>query len=90
MLMADGVDALPALRPHQKQTVHASATGAMAILAAGETKLQSRGVEPIAAGLTPGFEADEPWLVVDICRIKLSWPPVPEGMPLTSERIPRS
>ena len=85
MLMADEVDALPALRPHQKQAVHCflAQTGAMAMLAAGESEPPG---EPerwaeLLRGLTPGFENDEPWCLVvdDLSKPAFMQPPVPEG-----------
>lgn len=70
LLMADEVDALPALRPHQKQAVHCflAQTGAMAMLAAGESDppRQPQRWAELLRDLTPGFLNDEPWcLIVD-------------------------
>src|SRR5947209_5032299 len=70
LLMTDDVEALPAMRPHQKQAVHSflAQTGAMAMLAAGESEAPRRTERwaELLRGLTPGFEKDEPWcLVVD-------------------------
>src|SRR5690606_19377660 len=81
----DEVDALPALRPHQKQAVHCflAQTGAMALLAAGESTPPR---EPerwagLLRGLTPGFKNDEPWCLVvdDLSKPAFMQPPVPEG-----------
>jgi CRISPR system Cascade subunit CasA len=83
--MADEIDGLPALRPHQKQAVHCflAQTGAMAMLAAGMSGPPcepSRWAE-LLRNLTPGFENDEPWCLVadDLSKPAFMQPPVPEG-----------
>jgi CRISPR system Cascade subunit CasA len=85
LLIADEVDALPALRPHQKQAVHCffAQAGAMAMLAAGvsEPPREPERWAGLLRGLTPGFDSDEPWcLVVDsLSKPAFMQPPVPEG-----------
>ena len=69
-LMADQVDAFPALRPHQRHALHAclSQLGAMAMHKADMTEPPKDAAEwaDIIRGLTPDFYDDEPWhLVVD-------------------------
>lgn len=69
-LVADDVESLPAMRPHQWQAVHCFLVqvGALALLAGGMTE-PPRDVErwrALLRGLTPDFSGDEPWsLVVD-------------------------
>ena len=69
-LMADDVEAFPALRPHQRHAWHAFLVqlGAMSMHRAGITdppKEEAAWAEVIR-GLTPEFPDDEPWhLVVD-------------------------
>lgn len=85
LLMAGEIDGLRALRPHQKQAIHCflAQTGAMALLAAGETRAPTEPKTWTEAlrGLTPGFEADEPWhlVVEDLSKPAFMQPPVPEG-----------
>ncbi len=69
-LMADRVEAFPALRPHQRHSWHAFLVqlGAMAVREAGLAKLPDNADEwrRIIRGLTPEWPDDEPWqLVVD-------------------------
>ena len=67
-LMADRVDAFPALRPHQRHAWHAflSQLGALALHRAGlETPPCDPGRwEELLRGLTPDFTCDEPWHLV--------------------------
>lgn len=69
-LVCDDVDALPALRPHQRYPLHCflAQVGAMAMLVGGETEppLDEGRWCDLLRGLTPEFPGDEPWtLVVD-------------------------
>ncbi len=69
-LMADEVEAFPALRPHQRHAWHAFLVqlGAMAMHKAGESNPPLNPVTwtDLIRGLTPDFPDDEPWhLVVD-------------------------
>lgn len=84
-LMADQVESLPALRPHQKQALHCflAQLGAMALLMAGESEPPhdaDRWAE-LLRGLTPGFDNDEPWCLVvgDWTKPAFMQAPVPEG-----------
>ena len=83
--MSDDVESVLALRPHQKQALHAflAQVGAMALLSADETEPPVF-VEAWAAllrGLTPDFAHDEPWCLVvdDLSKPAFLQPPVPEG-----------
>ncbi len=80
-LMADNVEAFPALRPHQHHAWHALLVqlGAMAVHRAG---LSNPPDEPedwlrIIRGLTPDFPNDEPWQLVvdDITKPAFMQPP---------------
>lgn len=69
-LMADEVEAFPALRPHQRHAWHAFLVqlGAMAMHHSDRTKLpeDAAGWNELIRGLTAGYPDDEPWqLVVD-------------------------
>ncbi len=69
-LMADEVDAFPALRPHHRHTWHAFLVqlGVMAMHRAGVNAPPADPTEwaEIIRGLTPAYPDDEPWqLVVD-------------------------
>lgn len=85
MLVRDGIDALPALRPHQRYPMHCflAQVGAMAMLAAGESVLpRDEGRwRDLLRGLTPQFTDDEPWTLVvpDLSKPAFLQPPVPEG-----------
>jgi CRISPR system Cascade subunit CasA len=85
-LMADEVQDLPALRPHQRQPMHAflAQLGALALHRAGETKTpnETTAWTALLRGLTPDFANDEPWSLVvsDIAKPALLQPPIPEGM----------
>lgn len=84
-LMRDEVQALPALRPHQRFPLHCflAQVGAMAMLAAGEHALpRDEGRwRDLFRGLTPEFPNDEPWTLVvnDLSKPAFLQPPVPEG-----------
>ena len=70
VLMADEVDAFPALRPHQRHAWHAflAQLGAMSMHQAGmiEPPTGASQWTALLRGLTPDFPDDEPWhLVVD-------------------------
>lgn len=83
-LVADTVESLSALRPHQKQPLHCflAQVGALALLAGGETEppLDAARWQSLLRGLTPDFPNDEPWtLVVDkLLKPAFLQPPVPE------------
>src|SRR5688500_9318610 len=85
LLMADEVEALPALRPHQRQPLHCflAQVGAMALLAAGESEPPRDAARwtDLLRALAPGFEHDEPWSLVvdDLSKPAFMQPPVPEG-----------
>lgn len=85
LLMTDGVTAFPALRPHQKQPLHAFLVqvGALALIAAQRNSPPERADEwgALLRRLTPGFADDEPWSLVveDLSKPALLQPPVPEG-----------
>ena len=69
-LLADRVDAFPALRPHQRHAAHAFLVqlGAMALHRAGLEQPPADAAEwlELLRGLTPEWPGDEPWhLVVD-------------------------
>ena len=69
-LMADEVEAFPALRPHQRHAWHAflAQLGAMAMHRAGVSEPPTDATEwaGLIRGLTPEWPDDEPWqLVVD-------------------------
>lgn len=70
VLMADEVDAFPALRPHQRHAWHAFLVqlGALAMHRAGLSEPPAAAAEwcELIRGLTPDYPNDEPWqLVVD-------------------------
>ena len=80
-LMADEVEAFPALRPHQRHAWHAFLTqlGAMAVREAGlaEPPADAEEWRRIIRGLTPEWSDDEPWQLVvdDITRPAFMQPP---------------
>ena len=80
-LMADEVEAFPALRPHQRHAWHAFLVqlGAMAMHRAGLTEPPSDAVEwlGIIRCLTPDHPGDEPWQLVveDITKPAFMQPP---------------
>ncbi len=80
-LMADKVEAFPALRPHQRHAWHAFLVqlGAMAVHEAGlaEAPRDADEWRRIIRGLTPEWGDDEPWqlVVVDITRPAFMQPP---------------
>ena len=80
-LLADGVDAFPALRPHQRHAWHAFLVqlGAMAVHQAGVVDLPSGAGdwEAVIRGLTPDYPGDEPWhlAVDDITKPAFMQPP---------------
>ena len=80
-LMSDGVDAFPALRPHQRHAWHAflAQLGAMATHRAGRPEPPDDAAEwrRIIRALTPDFPDDEPWQLVvdDITRPAFMQPP---------------
>ena len=67
-LMADEVEAFPALRPHQRHAWHAFLVqlGAMAMHKAGDRDPPTDGATwvDLIRGLTPDFPDDEPWQLV--------------------------
>ena len=80
-LMADEVDAFPALRPHQRHAWHAFLVqlGALAMHRADvvEPPADAVGWARIIRGLTPEFPDDEPWQLVvdDITKPAFMQPP---------------
>ena len=80
-LMADEVDAFPALRPHQRHAWHAflSQLAAMAMYRAGVTVPPEDAAEWVGLlrGLTPDWPDDEPWHLVrnDITEPAFMQPP---------------
>ena len=84
-LMADAVEDLPVLRPHQRQPIHAFLVqaGALALDAAGRDEPPDAAGDwaALLRGLTPGFPGDEPWTLVvpDVSKPAFMQPPIPEG-----------
>ncbi|MDH4981171.1 hypothetical protein [Hyphomicrobium sp. D-2] len=84
LLIADEIESLPALRPHQRYPLHCflAQVGAMALLAAGESTLprDAANWRDLLRGLTPDFPNEEPWALVvdDLSKPALLQPPVPE------------
>ena len=80
-LMADEVEAFPALRPHQRHAWHAFLVqlGAMAMHRAGVTEPPEDAATwaELIRGLTPEFPDDEPWQLVvdDITKPAFMQPP---------------
>ena len=80
-LMADEVEAFPALRPHQRHAWHAFLVqlGAMALQKAGVTAppVDASTWSDLIRGLTPEFPDDEPWQLVvdDITKPAFMQPP---------------
>ncbi len=80
-LMADEVDAFPALRPHQRHAWHAFLVqlGALALHRASRSTPPTTAEEwhGLISGLTPGYENDEPWqlIVEDITKPAFMQPP---------------
>ena len=80
-LMADEVEAFPALRPHQRHAWHAFLVqlGAMAMHRAGRTEPpeDAETWSTLIRGLTPDYPADEPWQLVvdDITKPAFMQPP---------------
>jgi CRISPR system Cascade subunit CasA len=84
LLLANEVESLPAMRPHQRYPLHCflAQVGAMAILVSGESAMprDESHWRYLLRGLTPGYEGDEPWtLVVDDWSMPgFFQPPVPK------------
>ena len=80
-LMADKVEAFPALRPHQRHAWHAFLVqlGAMAMHRGGVRELPENAETwaKLIRGLTPDFPGDEPWQLVvdDITKPAFMQPP---------------
>jgi CRISPR system Cascade subunit CasA len=80
-LMADEVDAFPALRPHQRHAWHAFLVqlGVMAMHNDGisEPPIEANEWQRVIRGLTPDFPDDEPWQLVvdDITKPAFMQPP---------------
>jgi CRISPR system Cascade subunit CasA len=83
--MADAIDDLPAVRPHQRQPLHAflAQVGALALVTAGHRAAPDgeAGWAALLRGLTKDFPDDAPWtlLVEDVSKPALLQPPIPEG-----------
>lgn len=84
-LMADEVEDVPAVRPHQRQALHAFLVqvGVLAILEAQQTEppTEAETWARLLRGLTPEYPDDEPWRLVvkNLSMPALLQPPVPEG-----------
>ena len=84
-LMADKVDAFPALRPHQRHAWHAFLVqlGAMALHRAGLSQPPAAAAEwcDLIRGLTPDYQNDEPWQLVveDITKPAFMQPPASDA-----------
>ena len=80
-LIADKVDAFPALRPHQRHAWHAFLVqlGALALHRAGRSEPPAEAAEwcELISGLTPDYPDDEPWqlIVEDITKPAFMQPP---------------
>ncbi len=80
-LMADKVDAFPALRPHQRHAWHAFLVqlGAMALHRTGLSQPPAAAAEwcKLIRSLTPDYQNDEPWRLVveDITQPAFMQPP---------------
>ena len=76
-LMADAVEAFPALRPHQRHAWHAFLVqlGAMALHRAGSSELPEDAGEwrRLIRGLTSDYPEDEPWQLVVEDITKPAW-----------------
>ena len=83
--MRDEIDDLPAVRPHQRQALHAflAQVGALALVAAGRRDAPRTEAEwaALLRGLTPDWPDDAPWTLVveDVGKPALLQPPIPEG-----------
>lgn len=83
--IADDLDSVVALRPHQKQALHAFLVqvGAMALLAADRRGPPSTAEAwtTLLRGLAPDYSRDEPWCLVvdDLAQPAFLQPPVSEG-----------
>lgn len=81
LLMADRVEAFPALRPHQRHAWHAflCQLGAIALHRAGQSEPpgDAEGWRALLRGLTADWLEDEPWqlVVADITKPALMQPP---------------
>ena len=88
-LMANNVDAFPALRPHQRQAWHSFLVqlAAMALHRADKTELPSDRDEweVLVRGLTREFPDDEPWtlIVEDVSKPAFFQPPARTANKLT-------
>ena len=93
-LMADEVEAFPALRPHQRHAWHAFVVqlGAMAVREAGlaEPPADAEEWRRIIRGLTPEWPDDEPWQLVvdDITRPAFMQPPASSADRLADYKTP--
>ena len=93
-LMADEVEAFPALRPHQRHAWHAFLVqlGAMAVHGAGlpEPPADADEWRRVIRGLTPDWPADEPWRLVvdDIAKPAFMQPPASSADRLADYKTP--
>lgn len=84
-MMADEVADLPAVRPHQRQALHAflAQVGALALIGADRDDPPASEAEwaSLLRGLTPDHPDDAPWslIVGDVSKPALLQPPIPEG-----------
>lgn len=83
--MRDEIVDLPAVRPHQRQPLHAflAQVGALALVAAGRRDAPGEANEwaALLRGLTRNWADDAPWSLVveDIGKPAVLQPPIPEG-----------
>lgn len=83
--VADDVQDMPAVRPHQRQALHSflAQVGALALFTAGREAVPSSETEweALLRGLTPDYPDDSPWtlVVADLTKPALLQPPLPEG-----------
>ncbi len=93
-LMADTIDAFPALRPHQRHAWHAFLVqlGAMALHRAGRSTPPDAAVEwrTLLRGLISGHSNDEPWQLVvsDITKPAFMQPPASNAGKLAEYKSP--
>lgn len=84
-MMGDRILDLPAVRPHQRQALHAflAQVGALALIRAEREDLSEREEDwaDLLRGLTPDHTDDAPWSLVvhDVSKPALMQPPIPEG-----------
>jgi CRISPR system Cascade subunit CasA len=84
-MMADAIEDMPAVRPHQRQPLHCflAQVGALALLRANATRPPEDGTawRALLRGLTPDHLDDAPWtlVVADVTKPALLQPPIADG-----------